>query len=180
MTPEWRCRKCGHEWDESNPSQLTPTTRNESVFRPPEAVATASASGTRPDSPVGSNDFTDEPWFEWVAGPAIVFVVSLVGLYVLYLIIGLFLGTILGGEIPVVVVLGVGLLVLIVWGLAQDGSSRKITTSGIVMLLSVCLAYALLFFFVVWASGTDRPPSDPDREQCSVRDRGGRIKENCW
>ena len=112
--------------------------------------------------------------------PAMVFVGSFVGLYVLYLIIGLFLGTILGGEIPVVVVLGVGLLVLIVWGLAQDGSSRKITTSGIVMLLSVCLAYALLFFFVVWASGTDRPPSDPDREQCSVRDRGGRIKENCW
>ena len=24
MTPEWRCRKCGHEWDESNPSHTRP------------------------------------------------------------------------------------------------------------------------------------------------------------
>ena len=92
MTPEWRCRKCGHEWDESNPSQLTPITRNESVFRPPETVATASASDTRPYSPVGSS-LKDEkdPWFVWVLMPAGFFVVSFVGLYVLYLIIGLFL-----------------------------------------------------------------------------------------
>ena len=85
----------------------------------------------------------------------------------------------MGSEITGIVVLGVGLLVYIVWGFAHDGPT-KITTSGVVMFLSFLLAYALLFFFVVWASGTDRPPSDPDREQCSVRDRGGRIKENCW
>ena len=114
--------------------------------------------------------------------PAMVFVGSFVGLYVLYLIIGLFLGPILGSEITGMVVIGVGLLVLTVWGLAQGYSSTDKTSVVPVVLgfLSVCLAYALLFFFVVWASGTDRPPSDPDREQCSVRDRGGRIKENCW
>ena len=160
MTPEWRCRKCGHEWDESNPSH------------------------TRPYSPVGSNRIDKkDPWFVWVLVLAGFFVVSFVVLYVLYLTIGLFLGTILGGEIPVMVALGVGLLVYIVWGLAHDGSSTKKTMSGVVMLLSILPAYALLFYFIAWGTcwwcDADRPPSDPG-EQCSVRDKGGRIKDYCW
>ena len=108
---------------------------------------------------------------------------SFVALYVLYLIIGVFLGTILGGQIPVMVALGVGLLVWLLWALAQDGGPTKTTPEGVLGFLALLLAYALLFYFIAWGTcwwcDADRPTPDSG-EQCSVRDRGGRIKENCW
>ena len=139
--------------------------------RPPPPTPPVSVPDPTPDRPVGCS-WLDGGFCENIAEVGIlvaIFVASFIVLYLLYL----FIGVILGGQIFSMVVLGV---VLSVFLLANSGADGK---AWLPFLPFIILAYVLLFVFVVWASGQDRPPPRPG-EDCRIEDRGGRIREVCW
>jgi hypothetical protein len=143
-----------------------------------------SVSDPAPDRPVGGSG-TDEPLPEWIIPvmiSVVLFVVSLVVFYFVYL----FIGVILGDEIVGIIVLGVIVLGYFFYGAVREDTLAEVQIQGIKRLLSslllyglpIVLAYGLLLFFVVWASGQDRPTPGPG-EDCRIEDRGGRIREVC-
>ena len=157
--------------------------RDEELGRspPPPPAAPVSVPDPTPNTPfrlsrpIGGNWIYH--WFDlsfgfvalFVAFGAITFVIAFIALYFVYLLIGV----ILGGQIFSMVVLGV---VLSVFLLANSGRDGK---AWLPFLPFIILAYVLLFVFVVWGSGQDRPPPAPG-EDCRIEDRGGRIREVCW
>jgi hypothetical protein len=135
---------------------------------PPPPTPPVSVPDPTPDRPVGGS-WLDGGFGEGIAGIGAlvaIFVVAFIVLYLFYL----FIGVILGNEITAIVVLGVGLFVFCL---------RQWDHDSIAFNLPIVLAYVLLFVFVVWASGADRPPPDLG-EECRIEDRGGRIREVCW